>query len=262
MTWQLKLNWVRRLVGTAIAFSSFGIGGSLLGLFFPLMNMATPITRRQQQARKIIHWVFYQFLCWMRFLGIMQWQIEGQHLLGRPGQLVIANHPSLLDVVFMMAHINEPNCVVKGSLWRNPCMVGPVTAAGFIPNHSSEQMVLDGVNALQNGDCLIIFPEGTRTTPGQSLQFHRGAATIAIKGARVLTPVLITVSPTTLTKNEKWYKIPPRRFVMTLKVLDDIDLSHYRQAHSDPIAARRLNSDLTALYTQELNRGQHADQRN
>ena len=255
MSLRSRLNFTQRLIGTAIAFGSFGIGGTLLGLCFPLLYLVTPSSQRQARARQVIHRAFYQFLCWMRCLGIMQWQIEGQHLLGRPGQLVIANHPSLLDVVFMMAHINEPNCIVKGSLWRNPCMVGPVTAAGFIPNHSSEQMVLDGVSALQNGDCLIIFPEGTRTPPGQSLEFHRGAATIAIKGARVLTPVLITVSPTTLTKNEKWYKIPQRRFVMTLKVLDDIDLDPYRQAHSKPIAARHLNSDLTALYTQELNRG-------
>ncbi len=259
MSFRLKLNWTCRLFGTAIAFSVFGIGGSLLGLFFPLLNLATPLARRQAEARKIIHRIFYLFLRWMRFLGIMEWRIEGQQLLGRHGQLVIANHPCLLDVVFIMAHIKEPNCVVKASLWRNPCMVGPVSAAGFIPNQSSEQIVADGVAALERGDCLIIFPEGTRTTPGQNLQLHRGAATIAIKGAKILTPVLITVSPTTLTKNEKWYRIPPRRFVMTLRVLDDINLASYRQASSDPIAARRLNKDLTALYTQELNRGLHTN---
>jgi 1-acyl-sn-glycerol-3-phosphate acyltransferase len=148
---------------------------------------------------------------------------------------------------------------VKSSLWRNPCMVGPVSAAGFIPNDSSEQMIADGVEALQQGDCLIVFPEGTRTTPGQDLMLHRGAATLAIKGAQILTPVVITVSPTTLTKNEKWYKIPPQPFVMTLRVCADVDLTLYRNLSSDPIAARRLNRDLTDFYTQELNRGSHPD---
>ncbi|WP_410498074.1 lysophospholipid acyltransferase family protein [Chitinibacter sp. S2-10] len=254
-----QLDRIARLVGTAIAFSSFGIGGALLGLFFPILNAATPSKRRQIQARRIIHHVFLLFLRWMRLLGIMEWRIDGQEKLGHAGQLVVANHPSLLDVVFMMAHITEPNCIVKASLWRNPCMVGPVSAAGFIPNNSSEQMIESGVTALQGGDCLIIFPEGTRTTPGQPLMLHRGAATIAIKGAKILTPVVITVTPTTLTKSEKWYKIPPRRFVMTLRVCNDIELAPYRNASSDPIAARRLNADLTDFYTQELNRGSHAD---
>lgn len=102
--------------------------------------------------------------------------------------------------------------------------------------------------ALQGGDCLIMFPEGTRTTPGVDLSFHRGAAVLALKAARYLTPVLIEVSPSTLTKNEKWYQIPATRFKMTLRVMDDIHLDAYRQNGSVPIAARRLNADLMTLY--------------
>ncbi|WP_288841396.1 1-acyl-sn-glycerol-3-phosphate acyltransferase [uncultured Deefgea sp.] len=250
-----KIDTLWRQIATVIAFSCFGIGGALLGLLFPILNHLTPTAQRQTRARQIIHRIFSYFMRWMRFLGILHWQIEGQERLGRAGQLIIANHPSLLDVVFIMAQIDAPNCVVKGSLWRNPCMAGPVTAAGFIPNDSNEHMIQASVAALAQGDCLIVFPEGTRSTPGQSLQLHRGAATIAIKGAAVLTPVVITISPSTLTKQEKWYKIPPRRFVMTLRVLDDIDPSAYRRTSSDPMAARRLNRDLIDLYTQELNRG-------
>ncbi|MBE9607827.1 lysophospholipid acyltransferase family protein [Chitinilyticum piscinae] len=255
MSVRARLDWCRRLLGTAVAFSTFGVGGVVLGGVFPLLNRITPLALRRARARRLIHLTFSVFMRWMRWLGIMEWRIEGEHRLGRPGQLVVANHPSLLDVVFMMSHIREPNCVVKGGLWRNPCMVGPVSAAGFIPNHSSEQMVLDSIAALQEGDCLIVFPEGTRTTPGAPLHFHRGAATIAVKGAQVLTPVVLTITPTTLTKQDKWYKIPPRRFVMSLRVGDDIDLAPYRQGVSAPVAARRLNADLFDFYQQELQRG-------
>lgn len=120
-----QLNYIQRLFGTAIAFTSFGLGGATLGLAFPLLNWLTPKNQRQPRARRAIHAVFKVFLRLMRALGIMAWQVEGVERLGRAGQWVIANHPSLLDVVFIMAHIDEPNCVVKGALFRNPFTCGP-----------------------------------------------------------------------------------------------------------------------------------------
>ena len=128
-----QFNYIQRLLGTAIAFSSFGVGGAMMSLAFPLLNRLTPKSQRQPRARRAIHMVFKVFLRMMRALGIMEWQVDGIERLGRAGQLVIANHPSLLDVVFIMAHIDEPNCMVKGALFRNPLTCGPVSAAGFIP---------------------------------------------------------------------------------------------------------------------------------
>jgi 1-acyl-sn-glycerol-3-phosphate acyltransferase len=250
-----RLDWFRRLIGTAIAFASFGIGGSVLGLLFPLYNLFVPKAQRQDRARHAVHCTFSLFMRWMRFLGVLDWQVYGSENLGRPGQLVIANHPSLLDVVFMMAQIKQPNCVVKSSLWRNPCMIGPVKSAGFISNDNTAQMIDAGVASLASGDCLLIFPEGTRSTPYQTPHFHRGASMMAIKGARVLTPVVLTVYPTTLTKRENWYNIPSKSFIMTMKVCNDIDLAPYRKNHSAPLAARQLNQHLMNFYKSELSNG-------
>jgi 1-acyl-sn-glycerol-3-phosphate acyltransferase len=247
-----SIKWLRRLIGTAIAFISFGIGGSLLGLLFPSFCLFVPSSQRKTWARNSIHHVFGIFLRWTRFLGVLDWKVIGAEKLGRRGQLIIANHPSLLDVVFVIAQIKTANCIVKSSLWRNPCMIGPISAAGFIKNDDTSQMIEQGIDALKGGDCLVIFPEGTRTKPNETLHFQRGAALIAIKGAEILTPVVITVSPSTLSKNKKWYIIPSKRFVMTLKVCDDINLSNYRINNSSPIASRLLNSSIIDLFTTEL----------
>lgn len=250
-----RINWFRRFIGTAIAFLSFGIGGSLLGLLFPLFNLFIPKIQRKTWARNSIHYVFGIFLKWMRFLGVMDWQVIGADKLGRNGQLIIANHPSLLDVVFVIAQIKTANCIVKSSLWRNPCMIGPVSAAGFIKNDDTSLMIVQGIDALKGGDCLVIFPEGTRTKPNETLHFQRGAALMAIKGAEILTPVVISVNPSTLSKNEKWFNIPSKRFVMTMTVCEDIDLTTYRKNNSSPIAARLLNQSIIALFTSELSNG-------
>jgi len=81
--------------------------------------------------------------------------------------------------------------------------------------------------------------------------FHRGAAAIAVRGARVVTPVYISVDPTTLTKADRWYHVPDRRVRMHLRVGDDIDVAGFRDGVPAPIASRRLNEHLHRLYARE-----------
>jgi len=178
--------------------------------------------------------------------------VEGAERLGRPGQMVIANHPSLIDVVVLIAFIRDANCVVKQSLWENPCMRGPIRAAQYISNSGSMDMLDEAAGALQSGETLIIFPEGTRTVPGTNPEFHRGAVAIAVRGASVVTPVVISVTPTTLTKAEPWYSIPSRRFHFRLRVGEDIDPRQFTEQAPLPIASRKLNDHLHQHFMKEL----------
>jgi 1-acyl-sn-glycerol-3-phosphate acyltransferase len=177
---------------------------------------------------------------------------DGVERLGRPGQIIIANHPSLIDVVFLIAHIRDANCIVKQSLWRNVFTRGPIRRAQYISNNGSPEMLEQAADALRDGETLIVFPEGTRTKPNCTPVFHRGAAAIALRGARVITPVFITVKPTTLTKAERWYHIPERRVMVTLRVGRDIDPNTFNAQAPMPIASRRLNEHLHQLFLREL----------
>lgn len=106
--------------------------------------------------------------------GVLTYDIQGAERLGRPGQMIIANHPSLIDVVFLIGLVRRANCVVKKSLWENPFTRGPLRSTEYISNDGSMDMLDAAANALQSGQTLIIFPEGTRTQPGQAPAFHRG----------------------------------------------------------------------------------------
>lgn len=243
-----------RLVATALSFALFGVGGVLLRvLVFPLLSLLPGDTlRRRTRARAVVSWTFRVFVEFMYRTGVLTYEVEGAERLGRPGQVVIANHPSLIDVVVLIAFIRDANCVVKQSLWENPCMRGPIRAAQYISNSGSMDMLDEAAGALQQGQTLVIFPEGTRTTPGQAPEFHRGAAAIALRGARVITPVVISVSPTTLTKAEPWYRIPARRFHIRLRVGEDIDPAHFAAMGAAPVASRKLNDHLHQHFIQEL----------
>jgi len=68
----------------------------------------------------------------------------------------------------------------------------------------------------------------------------------------VITPVVISVSPTTLTKAEPWYRIPARRFHIRLRVGEDIDPAQFMAMGAAPVASRKLNDHLHQHFIQEL----------
>ena len=90
-----------RLIFTALSFALFGLGGLLLRLIvFPLLSLlpASPLVKRQR-VRAVISWVFRCFVGFMRCTGVLTYSVKNIERLGQPGQMVIANHPSLIDVV-------------------------------------------------------------------------------------------------------------------------------------------------------------------
>lgn len=247
--------WLWRLLATGASFVLFGLGGLLMRVvFFPLMSLLPgDALVRRRRVRAAISRAFHLHVQFMYRTRVLDFRIEGAERLGQPGQLIIANHPSLIDVVFLISQIPDANCIVKASLWRNPFTRGPVSSAQYIRSDGGAEVREQSTKALRDGQTLVIFPEGTRTAPGQPPVFHRGAATIALEGARLITPVFISVTPTTLTKAEPWYRIPYRRFVVRLRVGESIDPAPFNDAPI-PIASRQLNARLHQLFLEELAR--------
>lgn len=250
MAERLGLYW--RVLATGLCFASFGLGGLLLRLLvFPLLRLLVRQRRRQALlARRVIRHAFRAFVGLMRGLGVLSYEVHGLERLQRRGLLVLANHPSLIDVVFLMALIDRADCIVKGALARNPFTRGPVLAAGFVLNHSGAGLVDDCIASLREGNNLIIFPEGTRTPRSGELQLQRGAANVAVRGGIDITPVRISVAPPTLTKGEKWYQVPRRRPHFVFRVEEDIAVRRFAGPEAgEALAARRLTAHLTDYFS-------------
>lgn len=248
-----KIDHAWRWFGTAFSFAVFGVGGFLLPIcVFPvLLVLPGDQNIRQQRAQKIIHYAFKTYIGMMRTLGVLSYQVEGLEKL-KSAQLILANHPSLIDVVFLISMVPNANCVVKGKLTRNFFTKGPIHAAGYIINDGAESVIVKAGQAFEKGHALIIFPEGTRTTPSSPLQLKRGAANVAVRTRADITPVLITCDPTTLTKRDHWYQVPSRRVHFRLKVNDPICVSSYCEEMTPSVGARQLTRDLKEYFTQEL----------
>lgn len=238
-----QLNYCWRLFATGLSFSIFGFSGFLLWVvFFPLLGLwpGTP-TDKKRRAQFCVHYSFYFFIGLMHRIGIMTYETSGLEKLNRPGQLVLANHPTLIDIVFLISRIPAINCIVKEKLLHNPFTKGAIMNAGYISNGVSEQMIRQCVEGLNAGDSLIIFPEGTRTSPNREFKFQRGAARIALQANATVTPVIISCTPSTLSKSDKWYQIPERRFHLKVQVRDDMVLDEFLAIEPKTIAVRRFN---------------------
>jgi 1-acyl-sn-glycerol-3-phosphate acyltransferase len=168
--------------------------------------------------------------------------------------LVLANHPSLIDVVVLLSLMPKATCVVKGGLWSSPVFAGVVSAAGYIKNDSTpEQLLEDCERELAAGNAVIIFPEGTRSRPNEPLKFLRGAAHVALKSGRPIVPVLLHCNPPTMTKGSRWYQIPPQPFHFRVSVRGDLRAETLADVGQPPvIAARRLTSALEGYFSEEL----------
>ncbi|MDR2207498.1 MAG: 1-acyl-sn-glycerol-3-phosphate acyltransferase [Azoarcus sp.] len=249
-----------RIVATGFCFVMFGLGGLIiLCLLFPLLRLL--VWRRELRrtlARDILTLSFRFFCKLMTTVGVISYEVRGLEKLQRRGLFVVANHPSLIDVVMLVSLLRQPDCVVKASAWRNPFMLGPVSLCGFIRNQNGPQLIDDCIASVRNGSNLIVFPEGTRTRIEALLlrqvnPLQRGAANIAVRGNVPLTPVVITVSEPMLSKQQSWYQAPLRRPHFVLTVFDDMDTVDFVPADTAPnLAARRVTEYLSDFFNREL----------
>ena len=241
-----RLDYLRRLLATAFGFVLFGVAGVLfkLALLPYTLNSTRGDVARQLKARKLVGGVWLFFVRYLQWAGVLSVRFNGLEKLGRPGQLVLANHPSLLDVVLLLSHAPMLNCIVKKDVLGNPAMKSPILATGFIPNDESVEMMEEVDAVLKGGQSLLIFPEGTRTGWDGQVKLHRGAVSIGLRSAAVITPVVIKMTPPNFKKGQPWYYIPPQKIHYEITVGEDIDPQSWLAEKPLPIAARRLNEYL------------------
>ena len=185
------LDYCRRFFATLFGFILFGVAGVLfkIALLPYTLKSTKGDIKRQLEARRMIGKVWRFFVGYLQWSGVLSVRFNGLEKLGRPGQLILANHPSLLDVVLLISHCSEPNVLVKKDLLNNPSMKSQIIASGYIPNDESMEMLEEIDAVFKSGQSLLIFPEGTRTGWDGQVKMHRVSVSLGLRGASVITPV-------------------------------------------------------------------------
>jgi len=242
-----------RLVATGICFAAFGVGGFVIGVVVaPLLSLCiADRPRLHRVVRRLIHLSFRVFVGLMKGVGVLTYSIHGRERLEAPGQLVIATHRTLIDVVFLVACIPNAVCIVKDGVFRSWALGALVRAAGYVNGGGDAELSLQrAIDALKSGATLVIFPEGTRSSDAAQPRLRRGAAYIAMATGKPLTPVRLTCDPITLTKSEHWYEIPARRVHFEIGVGARIGVDPATPA-SKHVAARALTARVKDFFLED-----------
>ena len=153
----------------------------------------------------------------LKFLRILGIELKSQGQALPAGHLMVANHISWLDIAAVHAVLPQARFVSKADVKHWPLVGALVEGAGtlFIERTSKRdalRVVHQTAAALQAGDCVAVFPEGT-TGPGpEMLPFHANLLQAAVStGAPVLPLVL------------RWYE-PGERFSTSARFIGDMTL--------------------------------------
>lgn len=238
---------------TIFAYIIFGFAALLGELILPFCMARYPKGKaRELASRRAISRLWSLFLGYLKYTGVIRYHFHHDERLGKPGQLILANHPSLLDILLLLSAIPGSNCVVKSSLWNNPFLRRTMSNAGFIANNASEETFEKTIAALQKGEVVIIFPEGTRTGYDGRINFNRAAVTIGMRGASEIVPVVIRMNPLGLKKGDRFYRIPEKAYDYQIYIGEPI-IPGARLAHKPlPVAAKTLNQELITYFQQEV----------
>lgn len=245
-----------RILLTGSAFFLFWAGGAVISwIILPAMgwHYRRDAALRARRCREFICRAFRWHIDYMRGCRLISFDPRSlQAQLPREPFVLVANHPTLIDVVLLLASYPSICCVAKGPLFRSP-LVGRLLRlcnhidAGDGSVLAGAGVVLAAMNRLQMGDPILIFPEGTRSPSTRLGRFKSGAFSIACRAGVPLVPILIEVWPPGLMKGMPWYKVPESTMWFEMAVLPAVDC----QGGRDP---RELAASVQALLQRLIDR--------
>ena len=112
--------------------------------------------------------------------------------------IFICNHQSHLDTPILLTLLKDyqPRFLAKTSLFKIPFLGQGMYKTGHfsLDRHNARQGMRDLQRAaknLDNGESLLVFPEGTRSETGELQDFYTGGFIIALKSAKTTIVPLV-----------------------------------------------------------------------
>lgn len=223
-----------RILVVALSYLVFGGFGAVIAyVLLPLrvLGVRDP-EARMAAAQDLLHVWSRRYFAFVGALGITRAIYPAPGALPMPGHaaVIIANHPSLLDVVFIMAAIPRVTYIAKESWMTSPLVGRLLRTCGHIGAPRGKTPA-DGAIALERmiaalgaGRALLVFPEGTRSPQRGMWPFQRGAFEAAVRARAPIVRCVIDVDPPVLRKDQPWYDVADRTIEFRMRTLPVVDV--------------------------------------
>jgi len=247
------LDRARRTLFTGSAFLFFFSGGALLSYFVLPLVHAWPGTafQRARRCRLLVGRAWVLFHDYMRVTAILRYDPRLTRLEIPPGPFVlVANHPTLVDVTALVATFPDIAIVAKAAMFRSPLVGRLLRLCDHIRSDDGPfggaAVVSAAVERLARGTPVLIFPEGTRSPRHALGTLRTGAFEMAARAGVPVVAALLRCEPPTLMRGDPWYAIPERTADLTVE-----QLATFRVAPGEaPTAAGRLQAQYGSLVGQ------------
>jgi 1-acyl-sn-glycerol-3-phosphate acyltransferase len=212
-----------RVIGSVL-FWAFLVATSLL--LFPVAVVIWALTAPFDPKKRWLH----QFTCF--WASLYSWfnpawrvHVEGREKI-RSGAtyVMVANHQSLLDILVLFRLFAHFKWVSKIENFRIPCIGWNMSLNGYVKlrrgdRQSIAEMMTASALVLEQGNSIMMFPEGTRSPDGKLRAFKHGAFTLAQRSGCAILPILVEGTANALPKRGL---VLQGRHAIRIRVLDEI----------------------------------------
>lgn len=164
-----------------------------LCLLLPFMPLALVVPYRAR------YWLLTRWgrttLWWLALTCNLRSRVVGREHIPPGPAIIMAKHQSAWETLAFQSIFPPQTWVLKRSLLWIPILGWGLALLHSIAIDRSagrkalQQVVEQGTDRLQRGIWVIVFPEGTRTLPGQRGKYNIGGAILAKKSGHPVVPV-------------------------------------------------------------------------
>lgn len=164
--------------------------GTVIGLL-TVFTFPFPVDQRYRFARS---WALLN-LWLLKHICNLSHTIEGAENIPNEGVVVLCKHQSTWDTMILQAILPPLRWVLKRELLRVPffgwglAMMKPIAIDRSAGHRAVAQLVEQGGPMLDDGYWVIVFPEGTRTHPGQKKRYKHGGSILAVETGHPVVPI-------------------------------------------------------------------------
>lgn len=125
----------------------------------------------------------------------VEYTLHGSENLGGEPAVVMSKHQSDWETIAMLKFFNPQSTVVKKELLNIPFfgwamrIKDPIAIDREQKTSSLKQLLKEGQENLKKGCWIVIYPEGTRITPGEQSSYSPGGALLAQKAGVSVIPL-------------------------------------------------------------------------
>ncbi len=180
----------------------------------------------------------------------------------KPGKLeslrsavIVSNHFAYLDPVILISHLKHATIIPKASLSKKSIMQLVINTL-YMPNSVSyHEMIAQIKQDFADGNTIVVFPEGTRSSPYGQGVYKKGAARISLETGAPIIPIYIGgTGKKGLGKGDKILEYNhTKEIVFDLQIKDPIYPSEFKD-FPYPIAVKKLTQKIHDVLSDEANK--------